>query len=546
MSLQILKRAWGGRPPASALFADNMYYKAEAYVGSEHAGKILWDHGLTPVYVSDNPVLNAQHVVFEAAKAYRYGLPYHAALASVTSAPAELLGLGERLGKIKPGFDADLALWDSDPLSVGAAPVQVWIDGFAQFADPVELRKPVDTPIETTHADVPCAAGSARNVIFTGVSRVLLSGHQSAAGATASNVVITDGKVLCVGTCTGEMLAASSHKRFDLRDGYLTDSFTAFGSLIGLNAIDAEDDTDNGHGKRSFSRAVDGLALDTKKLQAAHRYGITKAITAPSMIGGFTHLGTSVGFRTDAAHALDEDAIWSSDVAVHFTFTTATKSGDGGSFSSALGSLRSALLDAISANDTESGRYSETAFLGQVVRGQKPLVLTVHSADVIAAVLRMKDEVEEAMAASIRLVILGGAEAHLVASDLAKASVGVVLAPFQSYGGTWDQRRALTGAPLTNGTAIDALLDAGVLTAIGLEEDWLVRDLALLAGIAYHNGGGRLDEKEAMDLISTNIYKMLGISEPKSGHFVVYEGSPLDIGGQIRAVGSGHDVATFV
>lgn len=67
-----------------------MGYKAEAYVASEQAGKILHDNGITPVYVSDNPVINAQHVVFEAAKAYRNGLPYHVALAGVTSASAEL------------------------------------------------------------------------------------------------------------------------------------------------------------------------------------------------------------------------------------------------------------------------------------------------------------------------------------------------------------------------------------------------------------------------------------------------------------------------
>lgn len=46
---EILKRAYGGRPPAAALFADGMYYKAEAYIASEQAGKILWDNGITPV-----------------------------------------------------------------------------------------------------------------------------------------------------------------------------------------------------------------------------------------------------------------------------------------------------------------------------------------------------------------------------------------------------------------------------------------------------------------------------------------------------------------
>lgn len=519
-----------------------MFYKAEAYVGSEYAGKILWDHGLTPVYVSDNPVLNAQHVLFEAAKAFRYGLPYHAALTSVTTAPAELLGLGNRLGKIKPGFDADLALWDSDPLSVGAAPVQVWIDGFAQYEDPVDLGKPVTKPIEATGSDIPDDPVSVENVVFTGVARVLLSGHETELGSL-SNVVITDGKIACIGSCADEIRGASAHKRVDLANGYLTDSFTAFGSLVGLNAIDAEKDTDNGPSGGSFSRGIDGLALDTKKLQAAHRYGVTKAISAPKFTGGFTHQGTSVGFRTNARHVLEEGAIWSSDVAVHYTLTTAAKRGDTPSFSSALGSLRKALLEAVSANET-ADPHDEQSFLAKVVSGKKPLVLTVHSADVITAVLRLKGDVEEALAASghgdsIRLVILGGAEAHLVAPELAKASVGVVLAPFQSYAGSWDQRRALTGAPLTNGTAVDALLAAGVVTAIGLEEDWLVRDLGLLAGIAFHNSRGRLGEKEAIALVSSNIYKMLGISEPKSGHFVVHEGSPLDIDGHVRAVSSG-------
>lgn len=96
-----------------------MYYKAEAYIASEDAGRVLYSHNITPTYVSDNPVLNAQHVLFEAAKAYRNGLPYHVALAGVTSASANLLGLGERIGKVKPGFDADVVVWDSDPLSVG-------------------------------------------------------------------------------------------------------------------------------------------------------------------------------------------------------------------------------------------------------------------------------------------------------------------------------------------------------------------------------------------------------------------------------------------
>ncbi|KAK1985243.1 amidohydrolase [Colletotrichum cereale] len=560
---EILKRVWGGRPPASALFADNMYYKSEAYTGSEYAGKILWENGLTPVYVSDNPVLNAQHVLFEAAKAYRYGLPYHVALSSVTSAPAELLGLGQRIGKIKPGFDADIAVWDSDPLSVGAAPVQVWIDGAAQFSDPFELQKPLTGPIspDLKLANITEETTDLEEVIFTGVSNVWLSGEnvRSASDETV-NVVFANGAINCIGACSEEVAAAKSASKsiIDLTNGHVTESFTAFGSLIGLNEIDAEEDTDNGRNPTGFSRGLDGLVLDNKKLHVAKRYGVTKGISAPKFTGGLTHSGTSVGFVTDASHALEKGAVWSEDVAVHRTLTLAAKRGDNPSISSAVGALRHSLLEAVAANDTGADPYSEAAFLKKVVNGELPLVLTIHSADAIVAALRVKATVEEALAAKsqstkspkLHVAIIGGAESHLVASELASAGVGVVLAPFQSFSYTWDQRRSLTGAPLTNGTAIDSLLDAGVLTAIGLEEDWLIRDLGLLAGIAQKNGNGRLGEKKALDLVSSNIYKILGIEESESRegrHFVVYEGSPLDIGGRIRAVGSGRDtVSVFV
>jgi imidazolonepropionase-like amidohydrolase len=539
-----------------------MYYKTESYIGSEYAGKILWENGLVPVYVSDNPVLNAQHVLFEAAKGYKYGLPYHAALASVTTAPADLLGLGKRLGKIKPGFDADIVVWDSDPLSVGATPVQVWIDGTAQFKDPVELEKPSSLPIvpdEKLKATL--EPSKMADILFTGVTSVLLSSAETAFGTEKGNfnVAISNGRISCVGPCRQEIEEASTSgkKIINLENGYLTESFTAFGSTLGLNEIDAEVDTDNGEDRKIFSRGVDGLLLENKKLAVAGQYGVTKAISAPKFSGSGTHHGTSVGFLTGARNAAERGAIWADDVAVHYTLSLEAKDASTPSISSAIGSLRTALLEAARAKENPTNPFSEAAYLQKVISGDLPLAITVHSADAIAAVLKVKSDVEYAIKASsstaskLRLVIIGGAESHIVAGELAKAGVGVVLAPLQSYSLHWDQRRSLSGAPLTNGTVVDLLVDAGVTTAIGLEEDWLIRDLALLAGIAYRNGGGRLGEKSALDLVSSNVYKMLGLESPSAhgeedgmGHFIVFEGSPLEINHRIRAVGSGSQKVT--
>lgn len=553
-----MKRAYGDIPPALALFADNMYYKSEAYTASEFAAKILYDNGLTPIYVSDNPVLNAQHVVFEAAKGYKYGLPYHAAMASVTTAPAFYLGMGERLGKIKLGFDADVVVWDSDPLSVGAAPVQVWIDGTAQFEDPYELGKPT-AGRETIVPDeklqvIPGEPIRAKDVVFTGVSRVFYGERKHyvlAKGGEeeAVNVAISDGKVTCIGKCDAQLQAASesgSHV-VHLDEGSITHSFTAFGSLLGLNEIDAEAATDNGphDGYNTFSRAVDALSLDTKKLLVSHRYGVTRAITAPKYSAyGTGRLGTSVGFRTSARTALEEGAVFGEDIALHYSLTDNSKTPASPSMSALIGAFRTKLLDAIATmnESTIADPTSEAAFLQRVVKGHMPLVLNAHKADTIAAILRVKSAAEDASSIPLRMLLIGGAEAHLLAAELAEAGVGVVLAPLLSYRSEWEERRALTGAPITNGTGVDVLLDAGVRVAIGLEEDWVVRDLGLLAGVVWRNGQGRVKEEEAMALVGGNIYAMLGIEEEEGADFVVWEGSPLEIGGRVRGVGSGGTV----
>ncbi|KAK7701060.1 hypothetical protein SLS57_011865 [Botryosphaeria dothidea] len=537
---ELLKRAWGGRPPAAALFADNMLYKSEAYRGSEQAGKILYENGITPVYVSDNPVLNAQHVVFEAAKAYRYGLPYHAALAGVTSASAELLGLGERIGKVKAGFDADIVVWDSDPLSVGATPLQVWIDGTAQYEDPYVLNKskaePIDPskPVTATEDD----AVESEDVIFTGVSKVLLPGFETAV-EKPGNVVITNGKVACAGTCEAEIRASTSKdaKTVKLEDGFLSPSFTLFGSGLGLGEISGEADTTDGRVSPDiFARAVDGLTFDNKQLTAAYRHGITKGISAPLSAGG-SH-GVSAGFLTSARHPLQEGAVWADEVSVHYVLTLAAKQGKTPSISSAVGRLRDSLLKA---NGTSGSKYSEEAYLSQVLEGELPLAIHVNSADTIAALLRVKSEVEEAVNADIRLTVVGGAESHLIAKELAEAGVGVVLAPLLPYSKSWDQRRSLTGAPLTNGTTLNILLDAGVVTAIGVAGNWEIRGLPLQAAIAYANSEGRLTESDALGLISTNVYRLLGLKGPAdaSADFVVFEGSPLEIQSRVVAVGNG-------
>ncbi|MCJ1386948.1 hypothetical protein MMC17_010077 [Xylographa soralifera] len=554
---EVLKRAWGGRPPAAALFADSMYYKVEAYTASEQAGKILYENGITPVYVSDNPVLNAQHLVFEAAKGYQYGLEYNVALASITTAPAELLGLGERIGKIKFGFDADVVVWDSDPLSVGATPAQVWIDGAAQFKDPFILRKPMVLPSfqKPKPNETKDMLKVKETIVFKGITKVRIGGStNNFASNKTAHVIVSNGVISCIGFCKDELQTALDEgaEVVNLFNGYLTQPITAIGSSIGLSEIAGEKDTRDGDNTDAvWSRAIDGLALDTKQLAAAYAHGVARAITAPSARGGSSR-GVSVGFLTGAQHALGDGAVFVDEVAVHYPLITSAKSEKTPSISSLIGTLRKGLLNAIHSNGTTIDNYSEEAYLKRVVVGDLPLVLSIHSSDTIAAVLRVKQEVESSLSAStaqkkVRILITGGAESYLIADEIAAAGVGIILSPLQPYSSSWDQRRSLTGAPLTNGTALEHLLDAGVLVAIGVgPEDSDTRNLRLMAGIAFRNSGGRLTESQAMDLVGANIYRMLGLNESVvTNDFVIYEGSPLEIGSELRAIGHGGDSISF-
>jgi hypothetical protein len=70
-----------------------------------------------------------------AGNAVAHGLPWDAALAAITSTPADIFGLGATHGRIAVGQSADLVLWSGDPLEVSTLADQVWIAG-----RPIEMK----------------------------------------------------------------------------------------------------------------------------------------------------------------------------------------------------------------------------------------------------------------------------------------------------------------------------------------------------------------------------------------------------------------------
>jgi len=223
----------------------------------------------------------------ETQKAHYFGLPPNLALASVTSTPAVAAGLSHRIGILVEGSDADVVLWDSHPLRLGATPVKVWIDGILQIPLPSKTDEEKHVEVgkgkegdewkevpETPNWDkerkeaikwdgLPPLEGRKINgrVVFTNVKSVWKRDNNGAlireypansqsATTGFATVVVEGGNIICAGTCTSSLDDASF---IDVNGGTISPGMMSYGSPLGLEAIPSEPST------------VDGMTYDALK-----------------------------------------------------------------------------------------------------------------------------------------------------------------------------------------------------------------------------------------------------------------------------------------
>ena len=409
------------------------------------------------------------------------------ALASVTSAPAAVAGLSHRLGTLRPGMDADVVLWDSHPLRLGATPVAVWIDGIPQplgteidvlvgkGKEEPEWREPPKVPDWNQERQEalkwdglpPLKVDQVSDtVVFANVSAVLERGAEgiqhmfrtSAVDQTKGVVIVHGGKITCAGIDNAcNSLIPHRARIVDLDGGILAPAFISFGSNLGLQEIPHEPSTGDGLHLDPFVvnipevlgdpggivQAADALEFQTRNAlydfsfllgrsflthtfesRIAYRAGVTVATSPPRVL--FTEptfTGLSATFRTGAPHALAKGAVIQRISALHCVIrrpgVLMTQNGhiQTPSISTRIAVLRRLLL----AEDDE--RAGETAkWFGKAANGALPLIVDVGSADVMAALLKLKEEVEQKRGSRMRLVFSGAAEAHLLAREIGRCA----------------------------------------------------------------------------------------------------------------------------
>jgi hypothetical protein len=117
----------------ASTFSDWWAYKVEAYEAIPYNAALMTRRGVL-VSVNSDDAEEATHLNQEAAKSIKFGgLSHDEALNLVTLNPAIQLGIDKRVGSIDAGKDADLVIYNRDPLSAYAVVQKTLIDGLVYF-----------------------------------------------------------------------------------------------------------------------------------------------------------------------------------------------------------------------------------------------------------------------------------------------------------------------------------------------------------------------------------------------------------------------------
>ncbi|HRT81769.1 MAG TPA: amidohydrolase [Oscillospiraceae bacterium] len=90
---------------------------------------ILSAKGVKTAIITDHPVIPIQYLALCAGLAVREGMDYYEALKAITINPAQICGIDDKVGSLEVGKDADLLVFDTNPLTLQAKPLKVFIDG---------------------------------------------------------------------------------------------------------------------------------------------------------------------------------------------------------------------------------------------------------------------------------------------------------------------------------------------------------------------------------------------------------------------------------
>jgi len=97
--------------------------------------KILFENGVKFAITTDHPARPIEYLNYHAAIAARHGLDWIEALKAITIYPAEILGVSDRIGSLEEEKDADIVVFNNDPLEPLSRVEAVYVNGVKMYPE---------------------------------------------------------------------------------------------------------------------------------------------------------------------------------------------------------------------------------------------------------------------------------------------------------------------------------------------------------------------------------------------------------------------------
>ena len=100
---------------------------------TDEAPSLLCKAGIPTAVTVDHPEIPLRLLPMALMLAVRAGMDKTDALRAVTSVPAQIVGMEDRIGSLREGMDADCVLWSGDPLDITTQVQAVFINGALEY-----------------------------------------------------------------------------------------------------------------------------------------------------------------------------------------------------------------------------------------------------------------------------------------------------------------------------------------------------------------------------------------------------------------------------